>query len=227
MKEIMLRADRGRILLPSRRARIERDIQTELRILPLVAFILLMTVGDVWHPTGDARQIDSGYVPVDEPSFATNSDDVDRASRGSRSGTAIEPQDGRQDAVVLGAGEQAQVIATGPTTTIQRQAVSPTEMKRLMELRDGRLTSTAQPIAEVVSEFNRYNAGRLVITDGTLADLRLVGPFPTKDLNGFLSFLQARYGITATVINPGGGRSQIIALAGPRAAIETKKKEPS
>ena len=147
MKELTLMADRGRILLPFRRTKIERDIQMELRIPPLVAFILLMTVGDVWHPAGDAPQMDSRFGPADEPSFASsnNSDDVDRAGRGSRSGTAIELQDTGQNSMVLGPGEQAQVIATGPTTTIQRQAVSPTEMKRLMALREGRLTFTGQP----------------------------------------------------------------------------------
>jgi hypothetical protein len=125
---------------------------------------------------------------------------------------------GRNDVLVLSAGDQAQVIDDQGTVRIQQQTLSPAEMQRRLQWRKGRLVFTGQPLAEVVAEFERYNTDQLVIADETIADLKIDGSFAARDLKAFLSFLQTQHGITATTRNPGAKQPEIITLVGPSQA---------
>jgi transmembrane sensor len=128
------------------------------------------------------------------------------------------------DTVVLGAGDQAQLADGGRTVTLRQQPLSQDEVNRLLAWREGRLVFTGQTLAEVVAEFNRYNVGQLVISEETIADVKIEGSFQARDLEGFLSFLQVQHGITAKASNTGAGRAQVIGLSGPRVAKDSKKK---
>jgi transmembrane sensor len=58
-------------------------------------------------------------------------------------------------------------------------------------------------LAEVIAQFNRYNERQLVITDPSVATIRIGGYFRPTNLDAFVSVLQSDFGIR---VNPDGNR---------------------
>jgi transmembrane sensor len=52
-----------------------------------------------------------------------------------------------------------------------------------------------EPLAEVVEQFNRYNERQLVITDPSVATIRIGGYFRPTNLDAFVGVLQSKFGI--------------------------------
>lgn len=89
----------------------------------------------------------------------------------------------RDDEILLTAGEQltlAQATPAQPHRTDPLTATAWTQHKIVFQ---------HAPLTEVVEEFNRYNAQRLVINDPTLADTRITGVFSSTNPDSLLRFL--------------------------------------
>ncbi len=76
-------------------------------------------------------------------------------------------------------------------------AVAPQEAARALAWQSRRLEFSAQPLAEVVAEFNRYNRHQLVIEDADLATQRFGGKFPANDIESFVLLLESNFGVIA------------------------------
>jgi hypothetical protein len=109
---------------------------------------------------------------------------------GARSESTKVWQANGNDTVVLDAGDQAQIMESEGKVRVQ-QPLTPAEVQRFLQWREGRLVFDGDPLTEVVAEFNRYNTAQLVIRDVTLAELKIEGTFQARDLKGFLFFLQS------------------------------------
>jgi transmembrane sensor len=76
-------------------------------------------------------------------------------------------------------------------------AVAPQEAARALAWQSRRLEFSAQPLAEVVAEFNRYNRHQLVIEDAGLAAQRFGGKFPANDIESFVLLLESNFHVLA------------------------------
>lgn len=90
--------------------------QLNSRVAALVYLLPFLGVGDVGHPSADEYASRTGAIA---------------ASRAE----VYEAQGGRGDAVVLGAGDRVWISERDHTVTIERQAASPEELRRIGELR--------------------------------------------------------------------------------------------
>lgn len=82
----------------------------------------------------------------------------------------------------VSAGSQIFVSdAAGPAKALHR----PLEMDRALAWRDGQIVLDGDTIAAAVSEFNRYNTRKIVITDPQLEGRRIVGWFHTNEPESF------------------------------------------
>ena len=82
----------------------------------------------------------------------------------------------------VSAGNQIFVSDTaGPAKAVHR----PVEMDRALAWRDGQIVLDGDTIAAAVSEFNRYNTRKIVITDPQLEGRRIVGWFHTNEPESF------------------------------------------
>ena len=87
----------------------------------------------------------------------------------------------------LTAGEDA--VATPVSLSITRR--SPQELADELAWRRGMLVFRKTRLSDVVREFNRYNATRLVIADPAIADTRITAELRTDDYETFLQIAQA------------------------------------
>jgi transmembrane sensor len=88
------------------------------------------------------------------------------------------------DEILLAAGEQLTMTATAIATKQTANVAAATAWTQR------RLVFSSAPLAEVVEEFNRYNAIPLVIADPTLADTQISGSFSSTDPSSLLRFLR-------------------------------------
>lgn len=72
------------------------------------------------------------------------------------------------------------------------------------EWREGRLQYLGEPLGAVVSDVNRYVGYRIVITDPSLATLRMTGTILTGDLQSWLQSVEVALPVHVVQI-PGGG----------------------
>jgi transmembrane sensor len=105
----------------------------------------------------------------------------------------------------VSAGNQIFVSDTaGPAKALHR----PLEMDRALAWREGQIVLDGDTIAAAVSEFNRYNTRKIVITDPQLEGRRIVGWFHTNEPESFARAVAAseKAGIdeTGDVIMLGG-----------------------
>jgi transmembrane sensor len=56
---------------------------------------------------------------------------------------------------------------------------------------------TGEPLRQALAEMNRYSQRRLVVDDPALAERRIVGVFPTTDMQTFVSAMTATLGLEA------------------------------
>jgi transmembrane sensor len=85
----------------------------------------------------------------------------------------------------------------GGRTTMTLESVSQSEIERRLSWQTGVLTFQGQTLAEAVSEVNRYNTRRLVITDPSIADLQLGGTCRGVDLETFVALLELLFPVRA------------------------------
>lgn len=104
---------------------------------------------------------------------------------------------------VLAAGQKAVVtLSADPAATpsfdgIVATAVSADEVQRELAWRERRLDFELAPLAEIVTEFNRYSRHQLVIGDPELAAKRFGGSFKADDQAGFVRMLRENFGVIA------------------------------
>lgn len=98
-------------------------------------------------------------------------------------------------AVELGAGQQ---IAVAPSTLGPKLAA---DTRKSTAWRERRLYFDNQPLSEVVVEFNRYNARRLVIDDPLLARQRIVAVFNADQPDALVRFLTQEHRIEAVSVS--------------------------
>src|SRR6266446_1713414 len=91
--------------------------------------------------------------------------------------------------ILVTSGEQVTVTATAtPRPTRVNLAAATAWTQR-------RLVFDASTLADVVEQFNRYNAHRLVIRDATLESFPISASFSSTDPGSLVRFLQAQPGI--------------------------------
>jgi transmembrane sensor len=100
-------------------------------------------------------------------------------------GRAALSTEGLQTAT-LGSGEEA--IATPTALSVTRK--TPQELADELAWRRGVLVFRHTRLADVVREFNRYNAVKLVIADPSIADLKIVANVKTDDYESFLQLAE-------------------------------------
>jgi transmembrane sensor len=95
----------------------------------------------------------------------------------------------------LSAGQSAMASGGGVELENLRQG----DLARKLAWRNQMLVFDGDSLAEVIAQFNRYNKRQLVITDPTLAALRIGGYFRPTNLDAFISVLQSDFGIRVDV----------------------------
>jgi transmembrane sensor len=91
----------------------------------------------------------------------------------------------------LTAGQSA--LASGSGVTLKE--LPKREMARKLAWQNQMLVFDGDTLADVVAQFNRYNARQLIITDPTLATLQIGGYFRPTNLDAFTNALQSDFGI--------------------------------
>jgi transmembrane sensor len=76
-------------------------------------------------------------------------------------------------------------------------AVQPRAIESAMAWQEGRLEFIETPLAEVVSEFNRYNRHKIVIADPILAARRFGGAFASHQIEPLLEVLEQSFSVVA------------------------------
>jgi transmembrane sensor len=118
----------------------------------------------------------------------------DSPGRASRAGEGHLPL----DVPLLEAGQRAVVSLT--TEAPQPPAVftvSPAEIDRVLAWQPKRLEFNDTPLAEVVTDFNRFNTRQLRLGDASLASLPIGGNFRSDNLDAFVRLLEASFGLEA------------------------------
>lgn len=75
--------------------------------------------------------------------------------------------------------------------------VEPRIIRNTLAWQEGRLEFFETPLAEVVTEFNRYNRNKIVIADPVLASRRFGGAFASHQAEPFLELLEQSFGVVA------------------------------
>jgi transmembrane sensor len=107
----------------------------------------------------------------------------------------------------LTAGQSALANGSG----IKLKELPKREMTRKLAWQNQMLEFDGDTLADVVAQFNRYNARQLVIADSSLATLQIGGYFRPTNLDAFIAVLQSDFGIRVN-----SDRNQLI-LASARA----------
>ncbi len=100
---------------------------------------------------------------------------------------------------LIAAGQSALASGDG----VQLKQIPTREMARKLAWQNQMLEFDSDTLADVAAQFNRYNARQLVITDPSLATLRIGGFFRPTNLDAFIKVLQSDFGIR---VNPDGNR---------------------
>ncbi|QNU14880.1 FecR domain-containing protein [Thermomonas sp. XSG] len=95
--------------------------------------------------------------------------------------------------VMLPAGSVALVRGNG----LLVRSLPLADAQRLLDWRDGLLAFRDAPLSEVVAEFNRYNARKLVLADAEAGALRIGGNFRWDNTEGFVRLLEAGFPVHA------------------------------
>ena len=105
---------------------------------------------------------------------------VEDTTRGEASATTtVTPGD-----VAIGLGASTMVISK-PVAAIEDT----------LTWRDGRLVFHGTSLAEVAADFNRYNSQQLLISDPSVAAIRISGTFKAANVEAFVRLLKDAYGL--------------------------------
>jgi transmembrane sensor len=86
--------------------------------------------------------------------------------------------------IVLSDGEEAQVYKSGEVTRIEK-----TDLEKNVAWRNRRLVFRADSLADVASEFNRYNQQKIFIEFPDSSARQITGTFDATDPESFIEFL--------------------------------------
>jgi transmembrane sensor len=84
-------------------------------------------------------------------------------------------------------------IGLGSSTMVVSNPVAAIEDK--LTWRDGRLVFDGTSLAEVADDFNRYNRQQLLISDPSVAAIRISGTFKASNVEAFVRLLKEAYGL--------------------------------
>ena len=106
------------------------------------------------------------------------------------------PTDGvAQPSVLLPAGSVAMVRDGG----LLVRSLPLAEAQQLLDWRDGLLAFRDAPLRDVATEFNRYNARKLIVADAEAGALRIGGSFRWDNEEGFARLLEVGFPVRAEV----------------------------
>jgi transmembrane sensor len=94
--------------------------------------------------------------------------------------------------VQVAAGSKAYVADYEPPKVVEASS----EVERSLAWREGEIALEGETLGEAVAQFNRYNARKLVISDPTLADEKLVGQFRATEPEAFAGAVASTLGAT-------------------------------
>ena len=78
-----------------------------------------------------------------------------------------------------------------------RSELTPAEIERALAWQGPRLEFVDMRLSEVVAEFNRYNARKLVVGDRATADILVGGNFRADNVDSFVRLLDVGFGVAA------------------------------
>ena len=105
---------------------------------------------------------------------------VEDTTRGESSATTtVTPGD-----VAIGVGSST-IVTSKPVAAVEDQ----------LTWRDGRLVFHRNTLAEVADDFNRYNRQQLLISDPSVAAIRISGTFKAANVEAFVRLLKQAYGL--------------------------------
>jgi transmembrane sensor len=84
-------------------------------------------------------------------------------------------------------------VGSGSSTVVVSKPVAAVEDK--LTWRAGRLVFDRNSLAEVADEFNRYNRQQLVISEPSVAAIRISGTFKASNVEAFVRLLKQAYGL--------------------------------
>jgi transmembrane sensor len=84
-------------------------------------------------------------------------------------------------------------IGLGSSTMVMSKPVAAVEDK--LAWRDGRLVFDGTSLTEVADDFNRYNRQQLLISDPSVAAIRISGTFKALNVEAFVRLLKEAYGL--------------------------------
>jgi transmembrane sensor len=84
-------------------------------------------------------------------------------------------------------------IGLGPSTMVVSKPLAAVE--DTLTWREGRLVFDGSSLAEVADDFNRYNRQQLLISDPSVAAIRISGTFKASNVEAFVRLLKEAYGL--------------------------------
>jgi transmembrane sensor len=97
-----------------------------------------------------------------------------------------------EDRAVKSITVRAGELAVQDRKALHVRKIDAREMSARQSWRQGVLTFSNITLTEAVAEFNRYNEEPIVIADPSIANIRISGQAPARQLDGFMSLLKGR-----------------------------------
>jgi transmembrane sensor len=113
----------------------------------------------------------------------------------------------REHSLQATAGTRVSILNDAALST---DVTAATDIERALAWREGKIELTGQTLAEAASDFNRYNARKLIVVDERLSHERVYGVFRTSDPVGFAHAIHESLGAQVS-----GERSAVIQIAAP------------
>jgi transmembrane sensor len=105
----------------------------------------------------------------------------------------VEDTTPRESGATITATQGDVAIGLGPSTMVVSKPVAAVEDK--LAWREGRLVFDGTSLAEVAEDFNRYNRQQLLISDPSIAAIRISGTFKASNAEAFVRLLKEAYGL--------------------------------
>tara|TARA_A100001391_G_scaffold158618_3_gene117094 strand:+ start:1405 stop:2379 length:975 start_codon:yes stop_codon:yes gene_type:complete len=101
---------------------------------------------------------------------------------------------------LAGPSHKVTIVEDGGTaysrnSSILLAAKSAKRVRNSLAWREGELSFEQAPLSEVVSEFNRYNETKLLVSDNNAANILIGGSFKTSSTDSFVRLLRDAYGL--------------------------------
>jgi len=100
----------------------------------------------------------------------------------------------KQRSIVLTSGDA--VVATADSLSLKRKSAD--QMADSLGWRRGMLVFHRTPLAEVVAEYNRYNAQKIEIVDQSIAQRTITATLPVNDIEAFARIADNFFGLHVT-----------------------------